>query len=140
MSIRLSRNYGVNPAIFKCYVCGKDMGILMPGSQTNEFKKVGLADKSGKMNMNIGCINKEPCNECKRIMEQGIIFISVKDDDKDYRTGGWCAIKEEAVRRMGIEPTELLESICENRVCFVQDSVYDAFGLPRNQYINNMEE
>lgn len=48
-----------------------------------------------------------------------------------YRTGGWCVIKEEAVRRMGITPPELLEDICKKRVAFLPDEVWSMLGLPR---------
>lgn len=139
MSIYLHQEHGVNPAVFQCYICGKEAGLILAGAKVQKFKAAGLADASGKMNHNIGCINKEPCSECKEIMRQGIIFISTKDDDQDYRTGGWCAIKEAAVKRMDIHPQELLDSILEQRVCFVQDTVYDQLGLLRNESINNLE-
>jgi hypothetical protein len=139
MSVILHKKYGVNPAIFKCFICGKDAGLILPGAKTSKLKDAGLADEDGKMHQNIGCIDKEPCSKCQKIMRAGIIFISTKDDDQDYRTGGWCAIKEEAVRQIGIEPPELLEGICKQRVCFIQDTVYDQLGFPRNQDINNME-
>jgi len=138
MSIYLHREHGVNAAVFNCYICGESQGVILPGAKVQGFKEAGLADSSGKMNKNIGCIDKEPCFNCKEIMRQGIIFISTKDDDREYRTGGWCAVKEEAVRRMGI-PAKILERICTKRVCFIQDSVYDDMGLPRNVSINNLK-
>ena len=139
MSIPLHKEYGVNPAVFKCYICGEDQGLILPGAKTKAFKEAGLADKDGQMHHNIGAIDKEPCPKCQAIMQQGIIFISTKDDNQDYRTGGWCAIKEKAVRQFGIEPKAMLEDICEKRVCFIQDTVYDQLGLPRNQEINNLK-
>lgn len=137
--VRLHKEHGVNTAIFQCYICGEDQGLILPGTKTEEFEKAGIADSTGKMNQNVGCIDKTPCPKCQEIMEQGVIFISVKDNDPEYRTGGWCAVKEEAVRRMGIHPSGLLESICRNRVCLIPDTAYDQFGLPRNEEIDNME-
>ena len=89
------------------------------------------------MPTSIGCIDTEPCNECKNIMEQGIIFISTKDDDREYRTGGWCAITESAVQSMPIDG-DMKQSIIESRVCFIQNTTYDILGLPRNVEINNL--
>lgn len=137
--ILLHKDHGVNASVYQCFLCGEDMGLILPGSQVKEFKDVGLADDSGKMNNKCGAISKEPCDKCKEIMEQGIIFISTKDNDHEYRTGGWCAIKESAVRKMGIDDS-ILTSICMQRVCFIADTVYDNLGLPRNQEINCIEE
>ena len=80
--------------------------------------------------------NHEPCAQCVKWMAEGVIFISVDDqrstDKKNpYRTGGWAVIKEEAVRRIGIQPPELLDSILKQRVCFVTDETWDLLNLPR---------
>ena len=128
----LHSEYGVNPTMTTCFFCGETKDILLVGAKVLAFKKEGLCTDDGEMNHQIGCIDKEPCQKCQEIMKQGIIFISTKDDDQDYRTGGWCAIKESAVRKFGIQPDDLLETICERRVCFIQDSVYDELGLPRS--------
>jgi len=50
--------------------------------------------------------------------------------DALYRTGGFCVLKEDAVRRM-IETPELCEEICRMRVAFVPDVAWDMMGLPR---------
>ena len=68
-------------------------------------------------------------------MEKGIIFISVdsaKTTDKEnlYRTGGWCVLKEAAVRRM-IEDGPVKDATLRKRVAFVEDEVWAALGLPK---------
>jgi len=65
-------------------------------------------------------------------MSKGVIFISVKKGTREdpYRTGGWCVIKDDGVRRMPIEES-LEKEILKERVCFIEDEVYDGFGLPR---------
>ena len=131
-SIYLHEEHGVNPAIYQCYLCGEDIGLILPGARVQKFKDAGLADSTGKMNMHIGCLDMEPCDKCKSIMKQGVIFISTRDDDQEYRTGGWCVVKKAAVREIGIQPPELLESILNQGVCFIGDSAYDAIGLPRD--------
>lgn len=135
----LHHKHGINPTMTTCFLCRETKDILLVGAKIKAFKKEGLCSKDGEMNHQIGCIDKEPCQKCKEIMEQGIIFISTKDDDIEYRTGGWCAIKESAVRKMGIKPESMLNDICKSRVCFIQDSVYDSFELPRGQEINNLK-
>jgi hypothetical protein len=68
-------------------------------------------------------------------MEMGVILISVdekksEDQKNPYRTGGWCVVKEEAIRRAVTSP-ELLEDVMKKRVAFLPDDVWDMLGLPR---------
>jgi len=124
-NIRLSKKYGVNPAIPKCFYCYEDKSEII------------LAGKlPGDIEAPRGVVwDKRPCDKCKGFMEQGIILISVDeakttDPQNPWRTDGWVVVKEEAVRRMVIPP-ELVEHICKSRVCFVPDDAWDKLGLPR---------
>lgn len=76
----------------------------------------------------------EPCDKCADLMEQGIILISTLDSDtgsdNPYRTGGWCVITEEAMRRW-LPNKNLADDICKARFCFMPDEVWDKLGLPR---------
>lgn len=125
MSIRLSEKHGVNPAIPKCYYCNKDK---------NEIILTGRLPKDAQAPQ--GMIWDEiPCDTCQSIMKAGVICISIdaaKSDDPDnpWRTGGWCAIKDAAIQRMGITP-ELEAHILKARVAFITDETWDALGLPR---------
>ena len=66
-------------------------------------------------------------------MKDGIILISVRDGESGpnpYRTGGWCVLKEAAVRKL-IQPASLVNAIVKQRVAFVPDQVWELLGLPR---------
>jgi len=104
------------------------------GTHVAKAKEAGLCNSDGKMNRNMGCIDKEPCQKCQDYMEQGIILISVKDGeegDNPYRTGGWVVVKEEVIKRMA-SSEELADNIIKSRVSFVDDETWNLLGLPRN--------
>ncbi len=136
MSIRLHPEHGLNPAIFRCFYCGENAGLVIPGAATNGFREAGLTNSDGSMKMDIGVINMEPCSKCKEYMEQGIILISTRDEDSGsknpHRTGGWVVVKEEAMDRLleGSDPA-LLRHLKKARFCFVPDTAWDQIGLPR---------
>lgn len=118
--IKISEKYGVNPTIPLCFVCGKPK---------NEIILTGRLHGDVEAPKNVAW-DKRPCDECKKLMGQGIILISVKEDggdhDNPYRTGGWCVIKEEAAVRMFKD-----EAILKSRMVFVVDEAWDMIGLPR---------
>jgi hypothetical protein len=69
-------------------------------------------------------------------MEQGVILISVDekksggDMQNPWRTGGWCVVKDDAIKRMGMDP-KLEEDTLKKRVAFIQDEAWNLLGLPR---------
>jgi hypothetical protein len=118
MSIRLHPKFGVNPTILQCFLCGEDK---------NELALLGAGYK-GEAPKHM-CINKEPCDKCKGYMEQGVILIGVKDGesgDNPFRTGRFCVIRDEAVKRMLKDSSAPLKS----RVAFIEESTWVALGLP----------
>lgn len=127
MSIRLSEKHGLNPAIPKCFFCNEDKNvIIIPGRLPNDAEAPR------------GMVwDHEPCDNCKAIMAAGVIFISIdeakskSDPQNPWRTGGWLALKDEAVKRIGIQPSELEGEILKKRVVFIPDEAWDALGLPR---------
>lgn len=115
-SIRLHKEHGLNPTIPQCFFCGKDK---------NEILLLGASYKE-QAPMHIGVVNKEPCDECKSMMAQGVMLISVKDGEQGenpYRTGRVCVLKVEAAQRM-------FNSIGNSRVAFIEDSAWKKIGLP----------
>tara|TARA_Y100000592_G_C5376392_1_gene271188 strand:+ start:122 stop:493 length:372 start_codon:yes stop_codon:yes gene_type:complete len=123
MSIRLSEKHGVNPSIHVCYFCQKseDGEIVLAGRLPGDKKAPHRASW-----------HEEPCAECRGYMKQGIILISVRDGEprgNPYRTGGWCVVREDAVRR--IFPEAIAEEAASMRFCFVEDAPWDIMGLPR---------
>jgi hypothetical protein len=121
-SIRLSQKYGVNPAIPLWFYCNEPKNeIILAGA---------FGGKEAPRN---AVWDRVPCDKCQEWMKQGILFISTKDGesgDNPYRTGGWCVIKEEAVKGFVTNP-DVLNSILKARVAFIEDKTWDAIGLPR---------
>lgn len=127
MGIRLSEKHGLNPSLDQCFVCMKDVGVALFG------KMKGDAEAPRRV-----CTTKEPCDECKKLMELGIILISVDEKKSEgnmsnpWRTGGWVVIKEEAVRRI-FEGAPILDQILDKRMAFISDEAWDKIGLPRGE-------
>ena len=122
-SIRLSPRHGLNPVIPRCFFCG---------ARKNEVVLPGLLE--GDVGAPRDAVwDHEPCDQCQQYMKDGIILISVRDGESGpnpYRTGGWCVLKEAAVRKL-IQPASLVNAIVEKRVAFVPDRVWELLGLPR---------
>jgi hypothetical protein len=125
MDIKLSPQHGINPAIPVCFFCNMPKAeIILAGKLPGDVEAPRNA-----------VWDKQPCRRCQSIMEQAIILISIdekltKDSSNPYRTGGWLAIKEEAVKRMGIQP-QVVNSILRARVAFIPDETWNLMGLPR---------
>jgi len=126
-SIHLSEKHGVNPAIPHCYFCNKEKNEIILAGQLKD----DVEAPRGKV------WNMEPCDECSSLMEQGIILISVADgeenkpnNDNPYRTGNFCVIKDEAIKRI-INDSELCDHILSIRYAFIPDEVWVLLDLPR---------
>lgn len=106
-----------------CFFCNEPKYILMDKRLKNTLPRNAIYDK-------------EPCDKCKGYMEQGIIIISVRDDETDrenpYRTGGWWVVKEEAFKNIPMDK-ELKDTILRSRVVFMEDSVCEKIGLEKNK-------
>ncbi len=119
--VTISKKHGVNPSIAVCFLCGEDK---------NEIVLLGRL----KGNAEAPCravFNQEPCDKCKEYMKQGVILISVKDNDPDqknpYRTGGWIVVTEDCIKKVFSKPEVLLKK----RVGFLEDSAWNAIGFPK---------
>lgn len=118
-TIQLSPKPGLNPAIPMCYFCGKaKQEIILAGRLSRDDMEAPRA----------AVWDKSPCDECRDWMTKGVILISVRDNDQDYRTGGWVVIKDDALRRL-MSDSDMLETILKCRHAFVSDTVWAAFGL-----------
>lgn len=115
---RLHKEFGLNPTIPICFFCGKEKNMIaLLGSSIKE---------EAQKNM---CIDKEPCDECKSYMEQGILIIEVKDNtdpSNPYRTGRLFVLTEEAAIRIfiGFDTTK-------NRCCFLTEEGVKKIGLDK---------
>ena len=97
--MKLSRKHGVNPSLEKCWFCGKDKGVVLFGALRGDAETPRSC-----------YLNQEPCDECKNYMKEGVILLQVKDEDPNYRLGGFVVLKDEAVERIfGEKAPELLK-------------------------------
>lgn len=136
----------------RCFFCLKEDQILLE-TRIDPVTR-GLRQTLPR---DCGVVNMIPCHECEGYMKQGILLISVRAGDMDaverdwkdheiamkgerhphpfipnpFRTGGWCVVKQEAVERWLKEP--LLSQVLKCRWCFVEDDVWNAIGLPREE-------
>ena len=115
-----SNNFEV--ALTKCYFCGGDNQIVMNRVLTKKHAE-NVKEMHGKI------INKEPCNKCAEYMKKGVILISVRDDDPEYRTGGFAVVTDEGIRRAF--PKEQAETLIKMRAGFIADSLWEMLGLPK---------
>jgi hypothetical protein len=122
-SIRLSPKHGLNPTIPTCFFCNKEK---------NEVALLGLIKGDAEAPRGV-VLDKNPCNKCEDLMKQGIILISVRNEeegDNPYRTGGWVVVKDDFIKR-AIPDKEFAADIIKWRVAFVPDAAWDLMGLPR---------
>lgn len=113
-------------AMIRCYFCGEPKGIMMNTKLSPTYaKKVEEAHNK--------VIDMEPCDKCKEWMKKGIILIGVRDDDKEYRTGHFAVVTENAIQKM-LEGTKMLEPVLQHRFAFVDETTWHAFGLPEGEY------
>ena len=97
MSGRISKEHGVNPSIDTCFICGKDISVVLFGTAyKDENGKTAKAPKK--------VCTGQLCDDCQKIIDEGgIFFIVVKDGEtgkNPWRTGQIGALKEEAVQKM----------------------------------------
>lgn len=130
--IPLHPEHGLNPTMTQCFVCGGPKDILLIGNKTQKFEEAGLCDKDGKMPMSVGAMDYAPCDECVKLMDMGVILISVKDgqegEKNPYRTGRFCVVKDEWITRTLTQ--EMSQKLMDTRVAFIEDSLWEMLGLP----------
>lgn len=117
--------------MYQCYFCMEDIGILLD----RRLRKT-LPRQAGVIDMN-------PCDKCKGYMEQGVIFMSILDSTTDeemkgtmpnpHRTGGWCVISEDGVKRLLNGNKAMLDFALVNRFMFITDSAWQLMGLPKGE-------
>lgn len=120
MAVRLSPKHGVNPMLVQCFICGDASSIALCGRLPDDAEAPRMA-----------VLNKAPCDNCRKIMAVGVILISVKDGtdpENPYRTGGWIALKDEAISRCF--PPEQAAQLFKTRAGFIEDRLWKQIGLP----------
>lgn len=62
--IRLSKQYGMNPSVLQCPICGKEFGIAMFGSGLRDKKTRKEVEAPHKIAM-----PGQYCDDCKKIID-----------------------------------------------------------------------
>ena len=128
MGLVVSRTHGVNPGLMQCFYCGEAYGVVLYGRLRGD-------EEAPRMT----CLDRQPCPKCEGYMKQGIILVSVKDDDaktdnqNPYRTGGWVVMAEKWVKRV-VKPQALVDHMLTARFAFVPDEAWDLLKLPRAKH------
>lgn len=95
--ISISKEYGLNPSVETCFVCGKDISVVLFGTG---YK--GADGKPSRAPHSV-CLGNL-CDECKKLLDSGYVFlIEVTDGSvgaNPYRTGRTMAIKESAIKNI----------------------------------------
>lgn len=115
--IRLHKEYGLNPTIPICFYCRKEK---------NEVALLGAKYVTEAPRHMI--IDKQPCDWCRDNMQKGIVFIEVTGtQDSPQPTGCYAVVKEEAAQCLF--PEHLWYRIKDQRLCFIEPTLWDQFGL-----------
>ena len=114
MSARISEKYGVNPSIDTCFICGKDISVVLFGTAyKDENGKTAEAPRR--------VCTGQLCDDCQKIIDEGgIFFIAVKDGESGktpWRTGQIAALKEEAVQTM-------FPDFSYQKINYIEESAY----------------
>ncbi len=98
-SIKMSPKHGLNPAMTKCFWCGKEDGIALMGRLPHDEKAPDTI-----------IAGYAPCKECQEHRKEGITLIGVLTEQPAdgrpaiaeglYPTGSWAVISEHAVNRL----------------------------------------
>lgn len=125
-SISLHPEHGVNPSLGVCFWCGGDDGTILL-----------LGRNKGKEAPHRICPGYDPCDECKKNWDRGILLIEATNDPQDddrreiqsgvYPTGSWAVMTEDAVRRLF--GGDSLKSAIEHRKLFIDIKAWDVLGL-----------
>ena len=91
--ITLSPKYGVNPSVFHCFICGKEIGVALLGKLKGDVEAPH----------NISNPN-ELCDNCRTLIEAGNKFFLEVKDNTDHndpeRTGRMVCVREEALPKV----------------------------------------
>lgn len=127
-SIRLSDKHGVNPAVPRCFWCGKDRGeVVLFGRLPN--------DAEAPRNP---ILDYEPCDTCKGRMGLGITIVECMEKQPSngnppmqpgaWPTGRWAVITPRAVARI-FNPPALVEQVLQKKIAFMDKQTYELLGL-----------
>ena len=123
----MEKNFEV--ALIRCFFCGKDKGLIMNSQLTSKAAKA-VKECHGK------AIDLEPCDDCKKLMKQGVMLIEYKEGTESdfYRTGVFAVVKDTAIKE--VFPKDIATDAIKRRYCFISNLIWDKIGLPRGGKTN----
>lgn len=84
-NIELSKKHGLNPSIDHCFICGKDIGVILFGRIKD--------DKEAPKN----CCSGNLCDNCKKLLETKVAILEVKNENNPIRTGRAIFVPKESI-------------------------------------------
>lgn len=125
-SIRLSKQYGVNPSISTCYWCGEEKNEIVL------FGKIGRGREDIEAPRNV-VMDYEPCFQCQKHWRMGIAILEATEEpaydgqmeiqNGIFPTGRWCVLREEVAERI------FGEDAIERGIMLLDESLYEELGL-----------
>lgn len=122
MSLKISKEHGVNPSVMVCFACQRDTGVALLGVNGGKEAPRYMYDQN-------------LCKECTGIIKGGgVILLEVKDGQRNarrepgehpLRTGKYVAVTADAIRRFGIEPKPVM-FIEEHELREVMGDLYES--------------
>lgn len=123
-------DFKLDTALTRCFYCGKHDRILINKRLTRHGspKLKELHDK---------VIDMEPCNQCKKLMNSGIILIGFDPDKSSpgwqtserpnpYRTGQFFVVTDDFLERnFGPLDPKSVKSAIKHRFAFMDEAVID---------------
>ena len=98
--IRISKQYGFNPSVTRCFCCGKEYGLAICGTAQKDPKTGKTAEAPREVYQGL-------CDDCQRVVDQeGVIVLEVKDNatgKNPERTGRMVGCSKEFKERNHIE-------------------------------------
>lgn len=112
-SIRISKQFGVNPSVTRCVCCGKNYGVALFGTAWKDPKTGRTAEAPLEVYQGL-------CNDCQKVVDaKGLMIIEVKDGEtgiNPYRTGRLVGISKEAKERM-------FKNV-HSPICYMEESMF----------------
>jgi len=84
--LELSPKHGVNPALDKCFWCGGSKGVALLGRVRKPDNDDAEAPKQVLVDL-------EPCDECRRKFETGVLLVETTPDGSAFDSGQQYAFK-----------------------------------------------
>lgn len=119
------REINFEVALVRCWFCGEEKGLIMNRRLTKKAAQQ-IREAHGR------AIDLEPCNGCKKLMEQGVMLFEIvkvpaNPQDLPERTGRMAVVRDSAFENF--PDRDFANQVLERRFGFIQAEFWDAMGL-----------